>query len=192
MLFILYSMSILEVFSLQKSKKSTAKINPESSECVFFAMPTAPCQGPLYLVERQAIEVTVKLLTGQNFPLEICTSKTIGDVKKRIQQLEGLAVEGQRLIFGGHQLKDEAKVNEYKIEAGNTIHLVMRTAVASTSSTSSPGTIGTCESRGACGLFNMGNTCYLNSTLQALSNTRALRQYYDEGHYKARSQSFKS
>ena len=147
-------------------------------------MPTAPCQGPLYLVERQAIEVTVKLLTGQNFPLEICTSKTIGDVKKRIQQLEGLAVEGQRLIFGGHQLKDEAKVNEYKIEAGNTIHLVMRTAGASTSSTSSPGTIGTCESRGACGLFNMGNTCYLNSTLQALSNTRALRQYYDEGHYK--------
>jgi len=142
-------------------------------------------EGPLYLVERQAIEVTVKLLTGQNFPLEICTSKTIGDVKKRIQQLEGLAVEGQRLIFGGHQLKDEAKVNEYKIEAGNTIHLVMRTAVASTSSTSSPGTIGTCESRGACGLFNMGNTCYLNSTLQALSNTRALRQYYDEGHYKA-------
>jgi hypothetical protein len=34
--------------------------------------------------------------------------------------------------------------------------------------------------------FLQGNTCYLNSTLQALSNTVALRRYYDEGHYKAR------
>ena len=219
MLFTLYTLSILLGSVACKVKENPQQNQPETLPRL------APCQGPLYLVERQAIEVTVKLLTGQNFPLEICTSKTIGDVKKRIQQLEarwwfptffiftpiwgrfpiwliffrwvettnqeGLAVEGQRLIFGGHQLKDEAKVNEYKIEAGNTIHLVMRTAVASTSSTSSPGTIGTCESRGACGLFNMGNTCYLNSTLQALSNTRALRQYYDEGHYKARSQSVK-
>lgn len=185
-------MSILEVFSLQNQRKKPQQKSTLKVLSVFFFghADSADSQGPLYLVERQAIEVTVKLLTGQNFQLEICTSKTIGDVKKRIQQLEGLAVEGQRLIFGGHQLKDDAKVNEYKIEAGNTIHLVMRTAVASTSSTSSPGTIGTCESRGACGLFNMGNTCYLNSTLQALSNTRALRQYYDEGHYKARSQRF--
>lgn len=142
-------------------------------------------EGPVHLVARQSIEVTVKLLTGKQFPLEIFTSKTIADVKKKIQKFEGLAFEGQRLIFQGKQLKDEAKVSDCEIEAGNTIHLVMRTAGASTSSTSSPGTIGTCESRGACGLFNMGNTCYLNSTLQALSNTRALRQYYDEGHYKA-------
>ena len=141
-------------------------------------------QGPLFLVARQSIEVTVKLLTGKNFPLEICTSKTIADVKKKIQKCQGLAAEGQRLIFAGKQLSDEAKVSECKLEAGNTIHLVMRTAGTSTSSTSLPGTIGTCESPGACGIFNLGNTCYLNSTLQALSNTRALRQYYDEGHYK--------
>lgn len=144
-------------------------------------------EGPLLLVERQSIEVTVKLLTGRNFPLEICVSKTIADVKKKIQKLEGFAAEGQRLIFAGKQLSDEAKVSECKLEAGNTIHLVMRTANSTMTSTSSTSLHlpGTCESPGACGLFNMGNTCYLNSTLQALSNTRALRQYYDEGHYKA-------
>ena len=122
-------MSILESVACA-SKKNHSKINLKK-ECFFCCATLRHAlrrQGPLFLVERQSIEVTVKLLTGKNFPLEICVSKTIADVKKKIQNCQGLAAEGQRLIFAGKQLSDEAKVSDCKLEAGNTIHLVMRQA----------------------------------------------------------------
>lgn len=139
-------------------------------------------KGPLLLVKKVSMEVTVKTLTGKSFSVHICPSETIANVKLNIQSKEGWPADRQRLIFQGKQLNDQEKVQDYKLTEGNTLHLVMRQTVTCPASSS---LVGSCESPGACGLSNMGNTCYLNSTLQALSNTVALRRYYDEGHYKA-------
>ncbi|KAI7877569.1 peptidase C19, ubiquitin carboxyl-terminal hydrolase 2 [Lichtheimia hyalospora FSU 10163] len=38
--------------------------------------------------------------------------------------------------------------------------------------------------KGVCGLTNLGNTCYMNSALQCLSNTPQLSQYFLAGKYK--------
>uniref|UniRef100_A0A183DGM5 ubiquitinyl hydrolase 1 n=1 Tax=Gongylonema pulchrum TaxID=637853 RepID=A0A183DGM5_9BILA len=37
---------------------------------------------------------------------------------------------------------------------------------------------------GITGLYNMGNTCYMNSALQCLSNTRPLSSYFLSGKHK--------
>lgn len=53
---------------------------------------------------------------------------------------------------------------------------------SSTFATAAP--TGVCEAPGACGLNNLGNTCFMNSTLQALSNTLSLRDYYRSGAWR--------
>ena len=40
------------------------------------------------------------------------------------------------------------------------------------------------ESKGLCGLVNIGNTCYMNSIIQCLSNTVSLTDYILSGEYK--------
>eukprot|EP01113_Clastostelium_recurvatum_P027009 TRINITY_DN3249_c1_g1_i3.p1 TRINITY_DN3249_c1_g1~~TRINITY_DN3249_c1_g1_i3.p1 ORF type:complete len:987 (+),score=255.30 TRINITY_DN3249_c1_g1_i3:114-3074(+) len=38
--------------------------------------------------------------------------------------------------------------------------------------------------RGVCGLYNLGNTCFMNSALQCLSNTHPLTEYFLAGRFK--------
>ncbi|CAE8585195.1 unnamed protein product, partial [Polarella glacialis] len=44
--------------------------------------------------------------------------------------------------------------------------------------------VGEPPQRGAVGLQNLGNTCFMNSSLQCLSNIPALREYFIQGDYK--------
>jgi ubiquitin C-terminal hydrolase/ubiquitin len=139
-------------------------------------------------IRQGSLSIIIKMLNGKQIPLDIEPSDTILQVKNKLNIKEGLATDQQRLIYGGKQLDDILTISSYNIAAGQTVHLVMKgrstaDGVGSSLSSSYQAVLGKCAVSGACGLTNMGNTCFLNSTLQALSNTQLLRRYYLSGDF---------
>jgi hypothetical protein len=72
------------------------------------------------------IQIYARDLRGRLIPLKVKSSDTIINVKKKIQEKEGIPVEQQRLILGNHLLDDNLTLANYNIQEKSIIHLVIR------------------------------------------------------------------
>lgn len=149
----------------------------------------------LYLMPRavpRGVEVTVKTLTGKTITLYVQRSEAVSNIKAKLRDKEGIPIDQQRLIFSGRILEDDYTVSQYSIQDKCVLHLVVRLPQGNGNSSKDPtgvsassgGVRGPCEVVGACGLQNLGNTCFINSTLQALSSTIPLREYFRSGDFR--------
>ena len=60
------------------------------------------------------------------FVININPHETILYLKKQIYISQDVSLDNQRLIFGGKQLEDHKRINEYDINEGTMIHIVLR------------------------------------------------------------------
>lgn len=74
----------------------------------------------------ETFHLILKTLTGKSIPITVSPDASFGDVKRRVQEIEGIPLDQQRLIYSGIQLYDEETLRGYNLPSGCIIHLLLR------------------------------------------------------------------
>ncbi|CAE7330906.1 ubq-1 [Symbiodinium natans] len=72
------------------------------------------------------MSILVKRITGKTSTLPyVDAGETVLSVKKRLEDVEGIPVDQQKLIFAGKLLQNEQTLSDYKYQPGELIHLCL-------------------------------------------------------------------
>ena len=72
------------------------------------------------------MQIFIKTLTGRTVSLIVEEDESIRTVKQKFKDKDGVPVNEQRLLYGGHELKDNQTLKDYGIYRDATLHLVLR------------------------------------------------------------------
>ena len=76
--------------------------------------------------QESKIQIFVKGNGGKTHTISCKTDELIENVKMKIQDIEGIPPEEQRLIFAGDQLEEGRTLKHYNIHDHSTIHVLVR------------------------------------------------------------------
>lgn len=154
--------------------------------------------GPLAQADGFANEPTLVVVSnrGKKYPVEVDTSSTGEVFKYQVFSLTGVEPERQKVLIKGSQLKDDTDMSSLGLKPGQVIMMLGTPGEGGGGGLARPTeTVKFVEDMteaeaaqqvGAtpAGLQNLGNTCYLNSTLQALRSIPELQDALSKYEYQ--------
>ena len=70
------------------------------------------------------MQIFVHSLVGRTYPLDVDKHDTIESIKAQIQDIEGIDIYEQRLIFGGKQLENGRMLKDYNIQPFSQLNVL--------------------------------------------------------------------
>ncbi|KAL3113416.1 hypothetical protein niasHT_012276 [Heterodera trifolii] len=78
-------------------------------------------------INRNGMKIHLKTMDGKTITLNnVHPSNTINEIKAKIENIEGIPIDQQRLIFQGKQLEDGRILADYNIGNGAKLDIVLR------------------------------------------------------------------
>lgn len=77
-------------------------------------------------IDGQTNQLFVKTLTGKSMTIVINLAEPIYEIKRMIQDKQGIPPDQQTLIFAGYALSNDLPISYYNIQKESTLHLVTR------------------------------------------------------------------
>lgn len=72
-----------------------------------------------------ALDLTIETLTGTAFGIRVAPTDTIMSIKTKIQRVDGIPVSQQHLLYNLVELDNSASVQDYAIQNGATLKLIL-------------------------------------------------------------------
>lgn len=72
------------------------------------------------------MKIFIKTIKGILCTLDVETSGTVLDIKKQLEELEGIPTDQQRLIHRGIHLEDDRTLAHYFIKREDTLDLILK------------------------------------------------------------------
>ena len=106
--------------SARRPRAERERVTRGTSAPLPYATPRAP---PPHATRPQ---IFIKTLTGRKQAMTFEPTDEVLQIKRQLQEKEGIQVDQIRLIYSGKQLADDKPLEFYNIQAGGTIHMVLQ------------------------------------------------------------------
>ncbi|CUA72603.1 Polyubiquitin [Rhizoctonia solani] len=74
----------------------------------------------------EMVQITAMTLTGKAISVSVKLWWKVDRLKEEIYNEEGIPPDHQRLVFAGKQLEDDMTLQDYNIQQGTLIHIIVR------------------------------------------------------------------